>query len=278
MDLISLLQSFNLSESESRVYLALIHKETASPAVIAVAAEVKRTTAYHALVTLQEKGFAHMVGAGKTMCFRASPPEQLETILERREVELQSLKKKVSKALPLFKTEENFSLGMPQVEVHRGLEGIKNLGNKIFSSRSREVLVLAPSFKAVAAVVDAVQVFHYMRKRQKSGFITKSIWVDLPEDTRLLKHEALRRETRLAPAELCPDNKTMVIITDKLVVVINLLPEIIGFAVYSFYYSQLMRGVWENVWKSSESISNLVSEQRKRKELPVGSSGIRSEI
>ena len=85
MDLLPLLQSFGLSDLESKVYLQALEKEFMTAGEIATLAGIKRSSTYHTLQSLIHKGLIATAGT-KVEKFKAQPKEQLGLLLESSEL------------------------------------------------------------------------------------------------------------------------------------------------------------------------------------------------
>src|SRR3989339_725415 len=249
MDITKLLQSFGLSETESIVYLKALRQEYSTASEIAKLSGIKRPTVYHTLQTLSEKGLISTVGS-KVEKFKAQPVEQLMIILDRKKAEIENVKNEFEKALPFFPKASEANEHTPYIEYFHGLDGLKNLVEKILQSRSKIIYTIGAPFKLMESS-DNQYIKHFLQERAKRGIQTKSIWQDMPKDKSLLDNTTLLRDTRLAPKEMRENSNTMISVVDDVVIVINFLPEMFGFSVTSAGFSKTMCGIWESIWVQS---------------------------
>lgn len=77
MNLGSHLQELGLSEQEATIYIATLKLGSSKASAIASEAGIKRTTVYHELKSLAQKGFVIVQFVGKERCYRAQPPRKL---------------------------------------------------------------------------------------------------------------------------------------------------------------------------------------------------------
>jgi len=248
MDLSEFLQQFGLTETESGVYMEALQHEHVSVKELSDLIGLKRPRVYHALETLEQKGLVRVLGSRKVKRFRAEPPEQLKTLLKRKEIEIVSLSKKLDKALPKFPTQRHGVADVSDVEYFRGAEGVKNLAELHRRSKAKEVFALNPSFSLVEKLVENEYGLSYLKERAKMEIKTKTIWQDLPTNPEVAEHDKLLREMRLAPVEKFGEFQSTIIIFDNSVVTINYLPEVFGFHVKSHSYAVTMKSVWQNIW------------------------------
>ncbi len=254
MNLLPFLLSLGLSETESKVYLKLLALGTSEAGLIAVETRVKRTTVYHALVTLQEKGLVHIVGRAGATRYHAEPPEHLTTMLARRTHELERLGRETTKLLPFFPTlPDDAGRTMPHVEFYRGKEGLQNLSDQTLVCRSKEILAIVPNFSAIQQCFSPDYMRKNITKKCQSGIVTKTIFAEAAADTSLQLNNYSGREARLAPPEMQRSLRSIVMIWDNHVATISLLPELFGLLVTSFDYSETMKALWQTIWVQSEA-------------------------
>ena len=79
--MVRLFEDSGLSEKESRVYLALLELGQASVSRVADAAKLKRSITYVTLESLNEKGYASIVGGKKIAIYAAGDPTMLSARL-----------------------------------------------------------------------------------------------------------------------------------------------------------------------------------------------------
>lgn len=80
-----LLLSLGIAGSEARVYRALFQAKTASPAVLAKYARIKRTTAYHSLQTLARRGLIVEDITKRPHTFSVAGPDRIAEIIREEE-------------------------------------------------------------------------------------------------------------------------------------------------------------------------------------------------
>lgn len=113
-----LLHSLNLSPDETAVYLAALELGQASILTISKKSGVKRTTVYHLLERLLERGVLQETRRKKRNMYSAMHPKQL--------IELEKVRiKELETALPELMAVYNKSDNKPRVTFYNGVEGIK---------------------------------------------------------------------------------------------------------------------------------------------------------
>ncbi len=106
-----LLMSLGLSEGEARLYRVVLKAGEITPAALAKAAGMKRTTAYSAARGLVEKGLLIENTSRRPRVFAPSAPEDIALVIEaekKRSAERQDLLKKLSDGVSLQNAEKDY--------------------------------------------------------------------------------------------------------------------------------------------------------------------------
>ena len=257
MDLPKFLTSFGLTESEGKAYLAALKQTRISASELSKMTEIKRPALYHALETLEKKGLVSISKTGRVLQFRAEPPERLKSLLHRKAMEVESLKKKLDKNLPFFPTVEEVPAGEARVEFFRGTSGIKNLAEKSFENKEKKLFAIVPSFAVFLEAFTKEYAAYYVEEKLRRGIVTKSIWAaPLKNESEFKKqvtdHAAFLREVRYAPKEMAEKAKSIILIWDDSVAIINSTKEPFGVLIVSADYSETMRAMWAVAWKAGK--------------------------
>jgi sugar-specific transcriptional regulator TrmB len=117
--IIGILEDLGLSDTESRVYFAMLSMGPATILAISKASEVKRTTIYNVLEGLNRKGLTRIEIKGFKKLYVAEHPKKLENILDARKNELTNL-------FPELEALYNLKGGESFIKYYEGSESIKN--------------------------------------------------------------------------------------------------------------------------------------------------------
>jgi sugar-specific transcriptional regulator TrmB len=93
------LLKLGLSEKEAAIYLGVLGQGKASPTHIAQLTKINRTTVYSVAKDLVKKGFLYEDLGGQTTYLVAVPPQDLQHILKKEEVELENKRKLFNTAI-----------------------------------------------------------------------------------------------------------------------------------------------------------------------------------
>src|SRR3989344_2058210 len=139
MELTEVLNKTGLDEKEAKVYLALLELGTADVTDIAVKAHIKRPTCYLVLDNLKNKGLVSQVPA-KVNLFTAESPEKLASEMYKKQ---ELYKRFLPNMLALYNAKKD----KPQVQLFEGVEGVKQVYEKIYIAR--EVWFFGPPAEAL---------------------------------------------------------------------------------------------------------------------------------
>jgi len=131
-----LLQEFDLSPNEAKIYEGLLSTGETNASVIALRSNVPRRNVYDALNRLIEKGLVYKIVDAKENLFQAVHPNKLLDILKEKEKWLES---KLPELRDLYETDPPLKAAY----VYSGVEGYKNYHNDLLRvSRTEEVYFL----------------------------------------------------------------------------------------------------------------------------------------
>ncbi|MBI1908390.1 hypothetical protein HYS28_03165 [Candidatus Uhrbacteria bacterium] len=122
----SSLVKLGLTETEARVYLAMLKLGPDTVQHIAREAKISRTAAYEIISTLEKKGLASSFTQGKRKNFTAEEPEKLESYFEGRIRDIQSELGTLNRILPEIRLLQGGS-SKPRVRYYKGDEAVRAL-------------------------------------------------------------------------------------------------------------------------------------------------------
>jgi len=129
------LERLGLSPGEAKVYRALLGLGNASVGPIAHSSGVSRSKIYEVLEKLAAKGLANQVIAGKQRLYRASGPNSLLELLEKKKGDLAREEEEVKRIIP-----ELLSLRAPAskaVEFFEGFLGLQAIREELLASMKK---------------------------------------------------------------------------------------------------------------------------------------------
>ena len=251
MDIKKLLTDVGLTETEIQVYLSGLSLGPTRATAIAEHTGLKRPRIYHALETLEEKGLVGKRPSKGTTTFIAEQPEQILSVLKRKQIDIDALSKKVQNSISLFPTFDNQTLGFPHIQYFKGMEGAKTIAERVYVNTNDEILGLNPPFKYIEDEIPSEYFMAYLDKRAKLGIKVRSIWQDQPVVSEFANHERFGREIRMAPVEKFGEFRCIISIVGNNVIMLSVQPEVFGLLITSSTVAQTMRNMWNTLWEAS---------------------------
>jgi HTH-type transcriptional regulator, sugar sensing transcriptional regulator len=125
--MLELLKNIGLTESESKVYLALLDLGTTTIGPIADKSDVSYSKIYLLLEKLIHKGLASYIAKEKTKYFTASNPKKILEYLQQKKNKIDELSSDVQKLLPQLEAKHDLFREKEYATVYEGYEGLKTI-------------------------------------------------------------------------------------------------------------------------------------------------------
>jgi len=233
------LQEFGLSNTEAKVYLALLELGKSKAGEITKKSAVNRTNVYDALERLIEKGLVSYVSENKKKVFEAVNPERLQEILKDKQENLGRIMEKL-------KTKYQKNQKQEDAFVFRGKNGIKSIFEDILNEKKELFCYGAESrFKEMFPFYQK----HWNDARAKLNINVKMIYNEKVKEEK--KKECLKFiKMKFLPETY--DFPSMVMIYGDRVVTIVWLEEPFGFMIKSEEAVKSNINFFELLWKISK--------------------------
>ncbi len=210
------LKNIGLSENEAKVYLAMLELGPATMLEISAKAGINRPTAYVQVEALKKLGLVSAQTKGKKKLFMAESPDQLEFVLEKKNVELEQKKSELEKLLPELLT--MFSLGdqKPEVRFFEGKEGLMRMDEEFLKAKEKSMI-------GIMSLDDVLNIFpsssdSYSKRRVKKGIHVKSIYTYSKGPVLKEKDPEMLREARYISPEKLPFNVDITVYDDNVAI------------------------------------------------------------
>lgn len=130
---IKLLEQIGLTESEIKVYFALMKLGSASTGPIIDKAKINHSKIYLILNKLLDKGLVSFIIKNKVKHYQASDPDNLLRYLKSKKESIAEQEKELEKLLPELKMQQQMAKKIQKATIYTGYEGIKTIFNLILS-------------------------------------------------------------------------------------------------------------------------------------------------
>lgn len=123
------LKEIELTEGESKVYLALLELGSTTTGPIIEKSGVAKSFVYTLLDNLLKKGLASHSKIGGKILYQAADPERIVDYLERKKISIEENKKKINKILPQLKSLQQ-EKQRANIEVFEGFRGLQTASER----------------------------------------------------------------------------------------------------------------------------------------------------
>jgi len=180
-----ILKEIGLTETEIKVYLALLSYGTTSAGKLVEETGLYRKNLYDALNKLIEKGLISYVIENKIKFFQAKSPENLEKYLDEKKAKIEEQKQDIQSAISEMNSLFKKAPAEIESEIYRGTEGIKTILKECLNYK--EVLFIG----ATGDVENRLPYFwpHYNKKREKLKCKWKLLLVHEAKNKSIIKSQ-----------------------------------------------------------------------------------------
>lgn len=242
--IIKTLEDMGLSENESRVYIASLSLGPSTVQNIAKAAEIKRTTVYTLIESLQKKGLMNIDIAGFKKIYNAASPEQLESVIDQKR---ENFKKQLPDLLSLY----NLKGGESFIKYYEGKEAVMSVYENILKDiKPHERYMVVANAEKVFDIYGK-RFNQFVERRAKLNLDIQMIFQDSAWSREYKKYERnYNCSVRFLPKET--DLVTNLVVTPQRVLIHQLNPPIIGIVIENKSVIQMHQEIFEILWKTCE--------------------------
>lgn len=241
--LLQTLKDIGLDETEAQVYLTSLSLGPTTVLKIARSSEIKRTTVYGVIESLQTKGLMRIELAGLKQLYVAENPEKLEVILDNR-------KREFSAKLPDFMALYKLEGGESSIKYYTGLKAMKRVYLSTLDDikHGDEYLVITNQ-KKWFELDPGFWMKEYIEERAKLPCKTRLISKDSDIAREHKKFQANFNEKFKIFTEGVSIDIDMVLIPNKLIIV-DLLPPLTTLVIENKNIIELQKQLFEIIWHS----------------------------
>lgn len=242
------LKELGLKENEIDIYLALLELGESSIVPIRKRVHLPRTTVFHALERLDEKGLIDILETPARRIYFPHPPKKIVTLLADQSEKLKDQAEDFKNFLPQLNQLYNISPFQPRVRFFVGGE-IKEIYEEILASPINEFLYLGETNK-VMSILSRRYLMDFVKRKVEKGIWTKSLRVKKEEDPFFDPKTGLRKVRYLPEGFNAPAN---IYIYHHNVAIIATAKENFALVVTSKEYAETMKSWHGELWKVAKS-------------------------
>lgn len=129
-----ILEEIGLTDSEIKVYLALLELGSSKKGPIVKKAGITSSKIYEVIDKLIERGLASYVLKDKVKYFNTAPPSRIKDYLKEKEAKLKEQETELDKLLPSLELKQKLTEKKTDAEVYRGWRGMQTVYNDLLES------------------------------------------------------------------------------------------------------------------------------------------------
>lgn len=213
---------------------------------------INRTTIYHALETLTEKGLVANTGTGARLVFAMAEPENIHNLLIGKIRRLEKQKEEMDSLLPLLKKMDAVSAPI-SVAHYEGIEGIKLAIEDAYYCKSKHWDIISP-VKNFFSEFDKTYAKYFIETRNRRGLTSRSLWEPTEKHKFLTPEQIKERNPRILPSIMHGKFQSVICLYDDKVLIISSLKEKSAILIKSAELHQTMLAIFEGLWSASKPI------------------------
>ncbi len=246
------LEEFGLNKSEITVYIAILEHPDSQVKELVAKTEILRTTLYNVLSQLKTKNLVTEATQNNVRSYRASDFSVFRHAIDARiQKDTKTIEgfEKVEQLLGSFAG--TASAQDSYVERFEGVRGVKQSIEKAFRSKSKNWYIIAPVDNFLFNSPRSYQQY-YLTERKRRGIKSKTLWDPIKEIENMSLEQSLFRAPRKLPEAFKGSFKSLFIIYDDTVLIIEGYDKKVAHAIHSVDSTQLMKLMFDTIWKGAE--------------------------
>lgn len=253
-EVVKLLKQLGLSTTETKLYLHGLQFAQANVAKLVKLAEVRRTTAYHALSTLVEKGLAAQSRQDGKLYYRMTPAGELSMLLDNRKQQLENQVKEIQRLMPQFPNPQLSAQALPEVVNYHGIEGVQSAVERALRCDSQFWRIISPKNNFFRRSSQEY-IGYFKNMRAERGVRSKSLWESSVNDSKsIIKEDIAIRQPRIMPQSMDGKFKSSIIIFDDKVLIISSYKERFATLITSGETANTFSLMFDAIWDVSAEV------------------------
>lgn len=246
MKIKKILKNLGLTNTESEIYLAGLPFYGIGVYELEKKTNIKRTTIYHAINTLVQKGLVSKKNIDGKMVFTMTDPEKFKKVINTEISVLSAQRDEIEKMIPLLKTQRN-KLKQDIISHYEGINGIKTVVDEALYCKSRSWEVIAPLKNFFSEFSDDYAKY-YIETRKNKNIKARSLW-EFDINRRVLTDaEISQRQPRILPKVMHGMFKSVIIIFDNKVAIINSVEKLSAILIESQEIHDTFFAIFKGLW------------------------------
>lgn len=173
-----LLRSIGLTDSEIKVYLALLELGSTTKGPIVDKSKVASSKVYELLEKLQQKGLVSSIIEAGMKYFEATPPTRLLDYMKEKQDSLTKQRQELQQLIPELELQQKYAKHKSEATIYRGLKGVKTAYEDILNTlQAGDEYYVTGGMVPHSAYFTFIEQFH--KRRAKKGIKVKLLYTEL---------------------------------------------------------------------------------------------------
>lgn len=177
---IEIVKKAGLTDSQAKVYIALLGEKEASPQDIVDHTGENRTTVYMILSRLEELGLVSKI-AGKKLLYQAESPSNLRALLAKKQQDLKDAHAELSSALPALNRLYVIAHQKPGVVYLEGIDGLRLIYDEILSHGTEFLILPSKDSRSSSDMNELIE--RNIKLQKKYGIYARTIYPAIYKQT-----------------------------------------------------------------------------------------------
>lgn len=249
--IINLLNNLGLTQTEQKIYLAGLKSSEAGVSELVNSTGINRTTAYHALDTLTQKGFAKESKIQGQLAYRMTAPLELIDNIKFQQNKLDKQIDELQILAPMFPS-AGTNAPTTNIEKFETIEGVKAAIEKALYCRSRKWNIIAPRDNFFSQV-DPSYAQYFMATRRERGIVARTLWETPAAKQDLSLSDLVMRRPRYLPPTYKGKFKSVIITFDDKALFISSAVNTGAVLIQSQEIIDTLNVMFESLWLSAKT-------------------------
>lgn len=246
-----ILKNIGLTETEISIYLTGLKYPSIGVKELEKQTGVKRTTIYHAINTLMEKGLVAKKGTTTRLVFVMTEPENIKRLINQKIEDLKQEQKSLDTVLPAFAKDLKYDESKINVLHYEGEEGIKLVVEEALYCKNKNWDIIAP-LKNFFSDFDKKYADYFIETREYRDIKARSLWEKDFRRRALTEEEIETRAPKLLPQAMHGKFKSVLIIFDDKVAIISSFKEKSAILIQSQEIHDTFKAMFEGLYQMAE--------------------------
>ncbi|HCC22674.1 TPA: hypothetical protein DF272_00640 [Candidatus Falkowbacteria bacterium] len=252
-DIQTFLQKIGLTATEAKIYLAGLSYDRVSVNELVKQTQINRTTIYHALDTLKQKGLTSRINHLAKTYFLMTPPANLTRLYDEKIAILEMQKAEMANLIPFIQPTAD-KMRPIKVTHYEGIEEIKLAVEEALYCHNNHWDIIAPKNNFFSEF-NRDYAKYFMTARKQRGLSARSLWEADISHRHIETIDIAFRHPRILPPIMHNKFKSIIILFDNKTLLLSSVKEKSAIIIESQDLHETFSAVFEGLYTVSQPIN-----------------------